>query len=53
MERRHWALGDPDIGAERLQVLSIGAHGKLTPQFQNAPYAAAGSLYGILPTYKM
>ena len=36
MERRHWAVGDPDIRAERLQVLSIEAHGKLTSQFQNA-----------------
>src|ERR1700756_2426659 len=26
VERRHRALGDPDLGAERLQVLSIEAH---------------------------
>jgi len=36
IERHHWPVGDPDNGAERLQVLSIEAHGKLTSQFQNA-----------------
>ena len=31
IERCHQAVGDPDLGAERLQVLSIEAQGEAIP----------------------
>jgi hypothetical protein len=48
MERRNWAVGNPDIGAERSQVLSIEVHGKPTLQFQNACYLPTHCEFGRL-----